>query len=396
MLVNQFAGFYTYFFDFSPVESRTMKQRQWTFVVGGFGFLGQYIVWGLIRRGYQVAIGTSKRTDITVQQRLRNFTTFNRLANPKFSLNYEEFEKIKIIECDVSKHNLSLSSEGELWLRENRIIQIWNCAAHIKYGEDAYHKCYEVNVEGTSNLVRLALEQAECNYYHVSTAYVGGKDYCKGRLLKEELCLSETGYFNSYDITKAHAEQKVVSLFNSRNNRFYTIFRPTIIIGDSVTGFTSSTTGFYEYLQALTRLKGHLAGNEVRLIFDPTSLLHLIPVDRCAEAVLSLAPVVSYKETPIYTIADTYPMTLGEVANLLSPIFNCKIVSILAQPEDEEDHEKRLRLFTKRNQIFSQHSFRFSNERTCSLIDESICSDWEKTSNYFRLLNHRLGEVIQF
>jgi thioester reductase-like protein len=322
---------------------------------------------------------------------------FNQLANPDFSLNYKEFEQIKIIECDISKYSLALSSEDELWLKENHITQIWNCAAHIKYGKDSYQKCHEVNVEGTVNLVRLTLGQSECIYYHISTAYVGGKDYCKGKLLKEELCFSETGYFNSYDITKAHAEQEVVSLFNSQNRQSsYAIFRPTIIIGDSVTGFTSSTTGFYEYLQALNRLKEDLRGKKVRAIFNPISLLYLIPVDRCAEAILSLAPLASFKEAPIYTIADTYPMTLGEMANLLSVMFNCNFLSISSQSEDEGDHERRLRLFTKRNQIFSQHSFRFSNEKTCGLIGESICSSWDKNYDYFRLLNHRLYKFIQF
>lgn len=372
-----------------------MKSEEWVFVAGGFGFLGQYIVWGLVRRGYQVVIGASKRTDIDVKKRFNRFKDFNQLVNPDFRLHDSDFTSIHVVECDISKENLGLSHRDSSW-PEKPFSQVWNCAAYMKYDPSAYQKSYETNVLGSLNLLKFAAAQAECTYYHVSTAYVGGKDFSSGRLLEERIYENKSGYFNSYDMTKACAEREIITFCQSHSKPPCAIFRPTIIIGDSKTGFTSSAYGFYEYLQALSRLKKHIKRETVHYPCDGLSLLHLIPVDRCAQTMLALTSKVLSHEIPIYTIADASPLTLETMTSILSEVFGFRLVCASTIPVDEKSYERLLRSLTKQNQIFSRHSFAFCSKQTYSLVGSSICSDWSKECNFFDLLNEELINFQNF
>ncbi|MCI5223554.1 MAG: NAD-dependent epimerase/dehydratase family protein, partial [Candidatus Electrothrix sp. AR4] len=369
-----------------------MSTEKWAFVAGGFGFLGQYIVWGLLRRGYSVVIGATKRSTITLEQHLNQFVKYNSLVNPAFHLEVGDMKRINVVECDIGKPNLGLSAAAQTLVNQKSFAEVWNSAAYMKYDAKFYQKSYQTNVAGTRNLMQFTSTFSQCVYCHISTAFAGGRKFSHGKLFEERIYEDDGGFFNSYDTTKAQAEKEVVA-YCSSHDILHTIFRPTIIIGDSTTGFTSSTFGFYEYLNAFNRLEKRIKGKNNRIIANGDSFLHIIPVDRCAEAILSLTQRAKMKKNSIYTIADKHPLTNRQMLDLFSELFNTSFSCIKSPASDETNRERLLRKFTARNQIFSLHSFNFSSTNTHSTIDQSICSDWPKNRDYFCMINEYFNQL---
>ncbi len=371
-----------------------MKQQKWALVAGGSGFLGQYILWGLIRKKYSVVLCAARRKHITISQRLERLKKFNSLVNPAFRLTEEEFSLIVPIECDIRDHELALSKKDSVWLQTIQIREIWNCAAYMKYSKKDYKESYATNVTGSLNLINLARKHKKCTYFHVSTAFIGGKDYTNGAPLKERIYENQKEFFNSYDKSKAIAEQKV-SAVCSKVEMNYAIFRPTIIIGDSKTGFTSSSFGFYEYLNAIDKLQPRLAGQTLTIVCNGDSFLHLIPVDLCAKAMLRLSPLVRKSNKNVFTIADSQPLAYKDMKPIVEQLFNISVNYTHAIIDKENKLDRLFRIFTARNHVFSQHSFNFSNKETRGLIGESFCSGWTKDIDFYNLVKSAYNRFMQ-
>jgi len=99
------------------------------------------------------------------------------------------------------------------------------------------------NVEGTRHLLELCGRCDIRQFHHVSTAYVCG--YREDRVREDEVDVGQQNC-NPYEATKLQAEKLV------RGSDFLdrvTVYRPSSVLGDSVTGYTSTTHGFYLPLQ---------------------------------------------------------------------------------------------------------------------------------------------------
>ncbi len=94
-----------------------------------------------------------------------------------------------------------------------------------------------------------ANEPGSGSYHHVSTAYVCGRR--RERILETELDVGqEPG--NDYELSKLTAEKEVLA---SPNFDEVTVYRPSIIVGDSQTGFTTTYHGFYTPLRLSCALR---------------------------------------------------------------------------------------------------------------------------------------------
>ncbi len=376
-----------------------LKSKKWALVAGGSGFLGQYIVWGLVCNGYSVVLCGTRRNGQNISHRIEKLKKFNEMVNPAFRLNEHQFCAIKAIECDIKDSELALSKNDRQWLQTIPLCEVWNCAAYMKYDVESFEKSYATNVTGTENLINLVKKYPSCKYFHVSTAFIGGKDFTNGAPIRERVYENQKGFFNSYDKSKALAEQKVLELC-SEDDLDYSIFRPTIIIGDSKTGFTSSVFGIYEYYGAFDKLRSRLAGKSLSVMCNNNSLAHLIPVDLCAKAMLKLSQLTSTSNTKVYTISDSRPRTYDDMLAIIERIFDISINPIHRVNKNESKYDRLFRRLTAKNHIFSQHSFNFCNKEMCQLIGESICSDWSKNYDFFNLIrdgfNQYVDEYVNF
>lgn len=188
-------------------------------------------------------------------------------------------EQFRIIEGDITKPNLGIAKESLVEIRES-VNEIYHLAAVYDLGVKR-DVAFSVNVEGTKNVNEFARSIKELSrYYYVSTCYVAGKR--SGRILETELEHSE-GFRNFYEETKYLAEMEVEKL---KSELPVTIYRPSVVVGDSETGETAKYDGIYYLIQYLMIAPGLLrlvnVGNEI-------VKLNLVPVDFVVAAMVALA-----------------------------------------------------------------------------------------------------------
>src|SRR5690606_21449874 len=103
-----------------------------------------------------------------------------------------------------------------------------------------------VNVTGTRNVIDAALEMKKLNRLnHFSTAFVAGDR--TGVIMEDELDEGQR-FRNAYEETKFQAEKALVE---ARRTIPITIFRPSLIVGDSVTGEIDKMAGPYYIMNAI-------------------------------------------------------------------------------------------------------------------------------------------------
>lgn len=144
-----------------------------------------------------------------------------------------------VIEGDLGEADLGLDNRGVHWIERNCESVVHNAASLAFRGDDPNGEPYLSNVEGTRRMLELCRCTGIRQFHYVSTAYVCGLR--TGRVLESEADVGQTPG-NVYEKTKLQAELLV------RRARFLdrpTIYRPSIIVGDSQTGYTTTYHGFY-------------------------------------------------------------------------------------------------------------------------------------------------------
>ncbi|NNE97636.1 MAG: NAD-dependent epimerase/dehydratase family protein [Pyrinomonadaceae bacterium] len=143
-----------------------------------------------------------------------------------------------IIQGDITKENLGMSdTDLEVVLRETTDIYHLAAVYDLAVEKDL---AYRVNVEGTKNvndIVRKVKSLQRYNY--ISTCYVAGKR--DDRIYENEL-EHDKGFRNYYEETKHFAEIEVEKL---KGDYPVTIYRPSVVCGDSVTGETAKYDGIF-------------------------------------------------------------------------------------------------------------------------------------------------------
>jgi long-chain acyl-CoA synthetase len=135
-----------------------------------------------------------------------------------------------------------------------------------------------INVEGTRRVLDFAAAAPRLrSLAYVGTAYVCGER--SGLVREDELAVGQ-GYRNTYEQTKAEAEALVRSRLGSLPG---VILRPSIIVGDSQTGATSSFKMMYWPLKIYSR------GLWRTVPGYPDAVLDIVPVDFVAASVARIA-----------------------------------------------------------------------------------------------------------
>lgn len=164
----------------------------------------------------------------------------------------------------------------------------------------------------------------------MSTAYVAGTR--RNTVFEHELEKNQT-FNNNYEKSKFYAE-KFLRQFIAQHNIPTTIYRPSIIIGDSRTGFTCNYDNMYVFGKGLDRLKNYeiLKNNKgtrwssrnnigyspsLRMPGDRYATINLVPVDYVTQAIVT----ISRQEQSInktFHIVNPSPPTLGELAEWMT------------------------------------------------------------------------------
>ncbi|CAN5576695.1 SDR family oxidoreductase [soil metagenome] len=216
-------------------------------------------------------------------------------------------ENFALIEGDITKENLGITAK-DLEIVCAETTDIYHLAA-IYDLDVAKDPAFLVNLEGTKNVNEFAKSLPNLRRYnYISTCYVAGKR--NGEILETDL-EHEAGFRNYYEETKYLAEMEVEKL---KNDLPVTIFRPSVVVGDSATGETAKYDGIYYVIFYLKKFPALL---RLVNVGNKTVRLNLVPVDFVVEGIAALAKDESSVGKTI-ALADPNPLTTQEICDAIA------------------------------------------------------------------------------
>lgn len=151
-------------------------------VTGGTGFIGAYIIKALIEKGYPV----------------RAIRRSNKLP---FFISHEILSKVEWVNSDV----LDVISLNEAMDNVDAVI---HSAALVSFLKSERRLMYNTNVDGTANIVNLALENGVKKLVHISSISALGRTFT-GEHVTEEKKWTTSKLNSHYGISKYKAEMEV-------------------------------------------------------------------------------------------------------------------------------------------------------------------------------------------
>ena len=151
-------------------------------VTGGTGFIGAYIIQELITKGYSVK-------------------ALHRSNNFPFYISKETLSKVEWIQGDILDV-VTLENAME------NVDAIIHSAAIVSFDKKLREQMYRINVEGTANVVNLALEKNIKRLIHISSVAAIGRT-AKGQTVDEEKKWVTSSLNTHYAISKQKSEMEV-------------------------------------------------------------------------------------------------------------------------------------------------------------------------------------------
>ena len=211
-----------------------MQTTKRILLTGGTGFIGSHIAAKLIQLGYKIYFLTRSNGKFHAEDRIL------RAVSPLTTLPRDQY---KVLEGD-------LSSPLKFDIPEP-IDEIWNCAGALSFKEEDRLETFATNVMCVEHLLEFTDRNSIKCMQHVSTRYVHGKR--NGLIKEDELNCGQT-FFNPYEESKMAAEE-LISKWSSDTGGKAFVYRPSVVVGNSKTGFTSSFSGYYTCARGFVVLK---------------------------------------------------------------------------------------------------------------------------------------------
>jgi long-chain acyl-CoA synthetase len=186
--------------------------------------------------------------------------------------------RVDVVSGDVSVDGLALgTSQRDEVL--SRVTSIIHCAASISF-DLPLETARETNSVGPLRMLGLARALADRGrlrrHIHVSTAYVAGRHH--GHFREADLDLGQ-GFRNTYEQSKFAGEKAIVA---AGADLPLVVARPSIVVGDSRTGWTPVFNVIYWPLRAFSR------GLMDEVPVDPDGFADIVSIDYVASALIAL------------------------------------------------------------------------------------------------------------
>lgn len=225
-----------------------------------------------------------------------------------------------LVEGDITKTDLGMSSD-DLAVVLAETTDVFHLAAVYDLGVRK-EPAFLVNVDGTNNVNDVVRRMPNLRRYnYISTCYVAGR---RTGTIRENELVHDAGFRNYYEETKYLAEVEVEKL---KNELPVTIFRPSVVVGDSKTGETAKYDGIYAVILYMRKFPSllrlvNVGNNKVRL--------NLVPVDFVVEGIAALADDEKSIGKTI-ALADPNPHTTAEICDAVAVALSGK-PSVLVPP----------------------------------------------------------------
>lgn len=227
--------------------------------------------------------------------------------------------RIQPVYGDVTQPYLSVSKQQYSTLAE-KVTHIIHTAADWRLLP--LEELRKTNVQGTANVLEFAkgtkhLERLS----HISTSYVAGG--ATGTIPEEQLT-DQYGFFTDYERSKYEGEQLIQA---AKTMLPISIFRPSMVVGDSTTGQIKTFNTFYFPLRL------YLTGRMRLMPVSKQLRINIVPVDYVAKAVaeLTFEPKAAGKTFHVVAPYETLPK-LGEMMGFVQKWAKKELGCKLAKP----------------------------------------------------------------
>ncbi len=286
------------------------SQRPAVVLTGATGFLGRELLWQLITtlpvdfdilclvRGERAGSPPpASREEVVLLAESRLRTLLDEGAPlPAFD---PRRARVHALPGDITRPHLGLD-ETTLAAVAARTVEVYHGAATVRF-DLPLAEARTTNVEGTREILALcrAAQRQGClrRLHYIGTAYVAGNR--PGRILEDDLDCGQ-GFHNTYEQTKFEAEKLVRAAMATTTDPPLpvTIYRPSIVVGDSQSGYTSSFKVMYWPLKVFAR------GLIPAVPASRAGIVDLVPVDFVIKSILALGRLDSSR-------GQTYHLAAG-------------------------------------------------------------------------------------
>ncbi|MPM10959.1 hypothetical protein SDC9_57297 [bioreactor metagenome] len=209
-------------------------------LTGGTGFLGTFLLSGLLERGYHVTVLGRSSKSLSLSDRLSGIVRWLG-TNPE--------ARLSAVEADFSKNHLGLdeTTYRHLCASAGKII---HCASDTSFSERDRKRVMQTNVNSLSVLLAFAADTLVDHLYYISSAYACGR--CEGICL--ETPIANDSFTNVYEESKAQAE-RIIRLRCKDCGIPLSILRPSIVYGHSETGMALNFNALYYVIRSLLYIR---------------------------------------------------------------------------------------------------------------------------------------------
>lgn len=283
-------------------------------LTGANGFIATHIARALLSRADVVvfALVRAKNPEDAKAKLLREWWDYPELTA---ALNV----RIQAVSGDVTQPNLGMPQEQYRDIA-GKVTHIIHTAADWRLLP--LDELRKTNVQGTANIIEFAKQTPNIERLsHISTAYVAGG--ATGTVSEEQLT-DQYGFATDYERSKYEGEQLISS---AKTQLPISVFRPSMVVGDSQTGAIKTFNTFYFPLRL------YLTGRMRLLPVSRSLRLNIVPVDYVAKAVVQLTFDPKALGKTFHTVApyETLPR-LGEVMDYVQKWAKTELDSKLAKP----------------------------------------------------------------
>jgi nucleoside-diphosphate-sugar epimerase len=331
------------------ISARRKDRKTTFFLTGGTGFIGSHLAVELLKNGHNVFLLARPRDGLSARERVERLLDW-------FALATLHRKNLDVVEGILDAPGFGLSEEDFAVLLQD-VDEIIHCASDTSFSERKRAAVERTNIAGLESVLDLAAG-GRCSFFHyVSTAYAAGRT---NGICKEDI-VENNAFTNVYEETKCRAE-KIVSERCERVGVRLSIYRPSIVYGDSKTGRSTRFNALYYPIRTILFLRdlyetdirerggGKAAEMGVRLEGDgslhlPIRVevqenggLNLVPIDYFVHAFMAI--MEECKDGAVFHIVSQRPKQISDIIGHIRRLFKisgmepCRAEAFVEKPRN--------------------------------------------------------------